>query len=292
MIDASDPPLVPPPDPKPRPARFTPPPGACDCHCHIVGEAETYPFTPNRSYTSPPAPLAAYERMLETLGLSRGVIVQPSFYGTDNRCTLDAVATAPERLRAVVVVDPSIEGDELRRMHEAGARGVRLNLLYKGGASRDDLETLAAKVAPLGWHVQLLIDVSQFEQVEATMRALPVPSVFDHVGHMPVARGLDHPGFRAMLRLLESGKSWVKVSGSYRITGETEPPYDDVLPFARAAIGANPERAVWGSDWPHPAVEIPMPNDGALLDMLADWVPEENLRHRILVDNPATLYGF
>ncbi|WP_306131805.1 amidohydrolase family protein [Roseivivax marinus] len=279
-------------DPAPRPARFTPPPGSCDCHAHVFGPAETYPYVHGRTYTPPDAPLAQYRKMLDTLGIDRGVIVQPSVYGTDNRATLDAVRAGGDRYRAVVVVDEEVTEAELERMHAAGARGVRVNLIFRSGIEVSDVRKLADKIAPLDWHMQLLIDVSEFADLRDTLGSLPVDTVIDHIGHMPTSRGVDHPGFRDMLALLRDGRSWVKLSGSYRITSETETPYEDVAPLARAIVEANPDRVLWATDWPHPYVNVPMPNDGALLDMLADWVPDEETRQRILVDNPARLYGF
>lgn len=279
-------------DPDPYPPKHRPPSRACDCHAHIFGPAEVYPLTGHRSYTPPEAPLGQYRHLLATLGLSRAVIVQPSVYGTDNRATLDAVEAGGNAFRAVVVVDESVADRELEAMHAAGARGVRVNLLFKSGVKIPELSSLAERIAPFGWHLQLLIDISSFPDLHATMSRLPVETVFDHMGHMPVGLGTDHPGFRAMLDLVANGRSWVKLSGAYRITAQTRPPYSDVVPFAQAIIAANPERVVWASDWPHPGVAIPMPNDGDLLDLLADWEPEPRLRERILCDNPARLYGF
>lgn len=279
-------------DPAPRPARFRPPPGACDCHAHIFGPEATYPFTPHRTYTPPSASLKEYFHMLDTLGLGRGVIVQPSIYGRDNRCTLDAVRQNLDRLRAVVVVDEDITEKELERMHEDGARGVRLNLLFRSGIEVSDVRRIAEKIAPLKWHLQMLIDVTEFADIRETLGSLPVETVFDHMGHMPTSAGISHPGFRDMLSLVGDGKSWVKLSGSYRITGESQTPYTDIAPYAREIIRTNPERVLWATDWPHPYINVDMPNDGALLDMLDDWAPDGATRDRILSENPARLYGF
>lgn len=279
-------------DPAPRPARFTPPPGAVDTHFHVFGPVERYPYVPGRSYTPPDAPLAAYEHMLATLGVERAVIVHPSVYGTDNRASLDALRESRLEMRAIAVVDDAVTEVELREMDALGVRGVRVNLLFGGGIAFEVAERIARRIADLGWHLQLLVDVSQFEALEARLLRLPLDTVVDHLGHMPTGKGLDHPGFQALLRLVASGRTWVKLSGTYRITREQQAPYGDVAPFARALIACNPERMLWATDWPHPAVQIPMPNDGALLDMLADWAPEAAVRNRILVDNPAQLYGF
>lgn len=285
-------PVCAPADLAPRAPRFTPPPGATDCHAHIFGPDADYPYTPHRTYTPPEASTGQYFHMLDTLGLSRGVIVQPSVYGRDNRCTLDVVRRHPDRLRAVVVVDEDISEAELERMHADGARGVRLNLLFRSGVEVSDVRRIADKIAPLGWHLQMLIDVSEFADIRETLGTLPVETVFDHLGHMPTSAGTGHRGFREMLSLLADGRSWVKLSGSYRITGQNGTPYTDIAPFAREIIRANPERVVWATDWPHPYINVDMPNDGALLDMLDDWAPDAATRDRILADNPARLYGF
>lgn len=285
-----EPPLCAPADPSPRPASFTPPAGACDCHAHVFAPASR--LVPERVYTPPPAPFAGYRRVLATLGIDRAVIVQPSVYGSDNRATLAAVAAGGDAFRAVVVVDQSTSRHALRDMHERGARGARINAMYAGAHSLHDLPGLAHILADLGWHLQLLMDVSQLDDLANLFRDLPVPVVFDHMGHVPAARGTGDPGFQALLRLMAEGRAWAKLSGSYRTTAESHPPYGDVAPFARALVAANPDQCVWASDWPHPHIPVTMPNDGALLDMLQDWVPDPDARNRILVDNPARLYGF
>lgn len=280
------------PDRHPRPPGFTPPAGATDTHCHVFGPTDRFPYVAGRSYTPPESPLPEYIALLDTLGLERGVIVQPSVYGTDNRATLDALRSHPDRLRGVAVVDGSVSDDELQEMDRLGVRGLRINVLFRGGVGFELAHALAERIAPLGWHLQFLIDISEAEGYAAELRRLAVDSVVDHMGHMPVWKGVDHPAFQDLLALLGEERTWVKLSGAYRISAEDHPPYVDVRPFARALIQARPDRLVWGSDWPHPAVTRPMPNDGALLDLLADWAPDPELRRRVLVDNPARLYGF
>lgn len=282
----------PPPHPAPAPPeRFTPPAGSCDCHAHVFGPVERYPYAESRSYTPPDALPERYARLLETLGLARGVLVQPSVYGTDNRNVLDALAADPQRYRGVVVVGPELPEAELRRMHALGVRGVRFNVLSGGGLALDGLERMAARLAPLGWHLQLFVDLPALAELESRLAVLPVPVVVDHMGFVQAGMPLDDPGFLALLRLVEGG-AWVKLSGAYRLT--TQPlPYADVAPYARALVAANPERMIWGSDWPHPHYTAhPMPEDGALLDALADWTPDEPVRNAILAANPARLYDF
>jgi predicted TIM-barrel fold metal-dependent hydrolase len=279
------------PNPDPGTPKVAVPPNAWDCHAHIFGPVEQYPFVPERSYTPPPASIQAYQRMLSALGLERAVIVQPSVYGTDNRCTYDAVAASGGRWRGIAVVDPSANTHELRRLHDAGFRGVRINLLFKGGLAMEILEQVARLIAPLGWHLQLLIDGRDLAELAPRLRRLPVRFVIDHMGHMPAQLGLAHPGFTALLALIREGNCWVKLSGAYRIS--TQPyPYEDAAPIAKALVEAAPERMVWGSDWPHPSFQGAMPVDATLLDLLASWVPDSRTRQRILTTNPAELYDF
>ena len=280
------------PDRQPQPAGFRPPAGATDTHAHVFGPAERYPYVLERSYTPPDSPLAEYRAMLSTLGLDRGVIVQPSVYGTDNRATLDALRRHPEQFRGVAVVDPDITDNDLQEMHDAGVRGLRINVLYRGGVGFSVAHHLAQRIAPLGWHLQFLIDITQTEDFAQEMARLPVDSVVDHMGHMCANHGTNHPAFRELIALMREGRTWVKLSGAYRVSAQERLPYDDVTALARALIAANGERVVWGSDWPHPAVTRPMPNDGALLDLLSEWAPDSTQRDRILVQNPALLYGF
>jgi 2-pyrone-4,6-dicarboxylate lactonase len=283
----------PPPDFQPRKPRTAFPPGATDCHAHVFGPAARYPWSPARGYTPPDCLLADYRHMLATIGCERAVLVQPSVYGTDNRAHLDALAEAGPAFRMVAVPAPDAPQAELERMAAAGVRGVRFNLVSRGGGSLDGLESMARRLAPLGWHIQLFAGPETLARIEPALAALPVPVVIDHMGHVTTDLGLDNPGFQALLRLLRGGNAWVKLSGAYRTSCEPRAPYRDVVPYAQALIEAGPERCVWGSDWPHPMHNgRPMPNDGDLADLLADWAPDPAVRRRILVDNPARLYGF
>ena len=284
----------PPADPHPRPPRSAIPDGACDCHVHVF-EGARYPYSPARGYTPPDATLATLEGVHRTIGISRAVLTQASVHGTDNRAVLEGAASDPARLRAVVAVDGSVTDAGLRRMHAAGARGIRVNLVDPGGmpfSSRDELVEVARRIAPFGWHVEFLVHVDEAPDLADLARKLPTDVVVGHLGYMPVSRGLADPGYRAFLDLVGEGRCWVKLTGPYRITGEDRPPYADVALFAAALVAARPDRILWGSDWPHVMCRRPMPNDGDLLDALAAWVPDEAARRAILVDNPARLYGF
>ena len=279
------------PDPEPRAPRFDVPVGACDCHAHVLGPPEIYPYVADRSYTPPPASLEAYKLLHRVLGIDRAVIVQPSVHGTDNQVTLDAIAGYGPNARGVAVVDASVGERELIRLNDGGIRGLRLNVLFGGGVGIDALEPLAERIADMGWHIQLLLDARDLVELAPRLRRLPVPAVVDHMGHMKISSGIDHPGFQTLVDLVRDGICWVKLSGNYRISAEG-PPYSDAIPFARALIEAGPERMVWGTDWPHPALNEFMPNDGDLLDALDDYAPDPDLKRAILVDNPARLYGF
>lgn len=280
------------PDPEPRVPQRAFPALTCDTHMHVFGALEVYPMIAERTYTPPEASLNRYEMLAGVLGQSRVVMVQPSVYGTDNRCTLDAVRDTHLDARAVVVVDADIDDRELSRLHDAGTRGIRINLLFAGGVEFATAEALADRLREFGWHIQVLIDVGAMSEVTDRLAKLDVSVVYDHMGHVSTDRGLGDPGFQSMLRQVADGRAWVKLSGSYRVTGESHPPYRDVSPIARALVEANPERCLWGTDWPHPGIAIPMPNDGSLVDEFDEWMPDDARRRQILVDNPASLYGF
>lgn len=270
---------------------FEVPRNACDTHAHVVAADESaYPLVANRSYTPVPAPESDYLAMLDATGMERGVLVQISVYGTDNRYMLEVLRRHPHRLRGIGVVSPDVSDRELTEMHEAGVRGLRLNVLYGGGIGLDAAQTLAEKIAGMGWHLQLLLDAQHLPEIMPRLQKLTVPIVVDHMGHMPVALGTHHPGFQALQHLLRDHGWWTKLSGAYRIS-ELSAPYDNVTPWAQALVEAAPDRVVWGSDWPHVAVD-PMPDAGALRNLLATWVPDLQQRHRILVDNPSRLYDF
>ncbi|MEL6236413.1 MAG: amidohydrolase family protein [Pseudomonadota bacterium] len=267
------------------------PSGACDCHAHVILPQAEHPFVADRSYTPPPAPLAAFKAMHATLGVERAVIVQPSVYGTDNSVTLAAIAGYGPDCRGIAVVDAECAVADLRALDAGGIRGLRINTLFAGGVGLDDLEPLAARIAGMGWHFQLLIDGPTLAELAPRLARLPVPVVIDHMGHVQTADGLNQPGFRALLRLVERYGAWVKLSGNYRMSQDA-PGFADVIPFAQALIAAGPDRMVWGTDWPHPALSRFMPDDGALADALEQYVRSPAERHAILVENPARLYGF
>jgi 2-pyrone-4,6-dicarboxylate lactonase len=286
-----------PPDFSPRRPRLAFPARACDCHAHILGPASNHPYSPDRVYTPPDCLLPDYRTMLDALGVERAVLVQPSVYGTDNTVMLAALGELGPPARGVAVVDPSVTDGELEAMHAAGVRGVRINVVDvkegkgRGAVPMDRLRGLARRIAPLAWHLELLAHVDEWPDLERDLEDFPVEVVFGHLGYLPAAKGVADAGFRALLRLAAAGRAWAKLTGPYRISARAMP-HADVVPLAHALLEAAPSRVVWGSDWPHVMVKGPMPNDGDLADLLSGWVPDEGLRRRVLVDNPARLYGF
>ncbi len=282
----------PPPDPQPRAPRFKLPPGAWDTHGHIFGPESKYTYSPKRGYTPPDALLDAYETLHRTLGVERGVLTQPSVYGVDNTAMLDAMARSGGRLMGVASVDKEVSEAELARLHDAGVRGLRINLADKGGNPFDsfaDVQAMGERIQDMGWHMEFLIHVHEYPELRKTFSSLPVHSVFGHMGYVPAGEGL--APLQEFMDLLREGRTWVKLTGAYRITGLKQTPYSDVDPVASALIETAPERVIWGTDWPHPVCKIPMPNDGDLLDQLFDWAPDENIREKILVENPLKLLG-
>ncbi len=257
------------------------PAGACDAHMHIVGPFERYPLRETRSLIPSESTLADYVRIRQVMGMQRSVIVQPSFFAKDNQCTLDAVEALDGTARAVVVIDPDISEQTLASMHARGARGVRIQSIAAGGASLDSLEELAARIQPFGWHIQFFIDAKSIAELAPRLRRLPVDSVFDHMAHVDASTGMDTAGFKALLDLMQTGKTWVKLSDAFS-TPDAE--------RARRLIATSDERVVWGSDWPHVGYREAAPDDGKLVDALAQWAPDETTRWRILVDNPSRLY--
>ncbi|MBP8294539.1 MAG: amidohydrolase family protein [Burkholderiales bacterium] len=265
------------------------PAGACDCHIHIY--EDRFPAVPQAVFKPPHAPLADYLDVRKALGLSRVVVVQPNGYGYDNTCTLEAMAALGDTARGVAIVPPDTPDAELERLTRAGVRGIRYFLLPGGILGWDSLETMAARVRNFGWHVQLQLDGRELPRYEEALARLPVQLVIDHNGKFLDPVPTSHPGFQSLVRLLRTGNTWVKLSAPYETSKAGPPHYADVSALARALVAANPERCVWATNWPHPA-QNPRPESAPLLDLLLEWADDDVTRHRILVDNPARLYGF
>ena len=291
MVDDTlrPPPDIPAPDPTPRQVSFPMPESAWETHFHVIDRSTG--LVANRSYTPHDAPLTQVHALHAALGIQRRTFVQVSVHGTDNRAMLAALAADGPKARGIAVVDVTVPDAELAAMHDSGVRGVRINVLFGGGVGFRFVERLAPRIAPLGWHMQFLMDVSAPDVPWPALDRLPVPMVIDHMGHMDVRKGLDHPGFQRMLALVRDGRCWAKLSGAERISAQLAFPFGDVVPVAQALLEAGPARCVWGSDWPHVKMLKPMPDDGDLLNQLAVWAPDEALRKAVLVENPAQLYG-
>ena len=279
------------PDANPRQPKTPAPSGAIDAHAHVFGPLDQFPYVEERGYTPPEASLDQWFAMHKALGIERGVLIQPSVHGTDNRAMLAAMAKAGGRLRGVVALDADVSDAELAALNTAGVRATRFNLQFSGGVALDAMASLADRVADLGWHVQFLMDARDLVDLGPKLMALPTDIVIDHVGFLPASSGVDHPGFQIFIEMVRSGKCWAKLSGPYR-GSEQDPPYNDMTPYAQALIAARSDRIIWGTDWPHPALDGQMPNDGDLFDMLAVWEPNEARRYAILVNNPERLFGF
>jgi len=265
------------------------PANACDCHMHIYDAK--YPADPKATLKPADALVADYKLLQKRIGTSRNVVVTPSTYGTDNRVTLDAIAQIGPTARGVAVVDATVTDAELKRLNGLGIRGIRFNLVQAGATTAEMIEPLSRRVNDLGWHIQIHMKGEQIAGIEDLLLRVPSPIVFDHLGRLAQPNALDNPGFKTISKLIDKGRTWVKLSGAYVDTKVGPPTYSDTVAVARAYIKAAPERMVWASDWPHPT-EKDKPDDAVLFDLLAEWVPDEAMRTRILVQNPATLYGF
>ena len=276
----------PPPDADPHPPRrFVLPKGAVDTHAHVIGTS----YIESRSYTPHPAPPDAYIRMLDSTGITFGVLVQVSVHGTDNTLMVDTVRAHRDRLRGIAVAPHDLPDNGWRALKEAGVGGLRLNTTTGGGVGVSALDRYEAVCAELGWHLQFLVEGERLPELATRIGRLKVPAVFDHMGYV-TPQSADGPPGRTLLQLVRDG-AWVKLSGAFRLSSAGQP-YADTIPFATALAEAAPSRCVWGSDWPHVSFRGAMPNTGDLLDLLTQWVPNSTRRDAILVDNPRQLYGF
>ena len=289
------------------PVNFDVPAHACDCHTHIHGDPEKFPFFSGRVYTPEPASPEEMAALHQALHIERVVIVTPSVYGPDNSATLFGIKARGANARGVAVIDDKTPESDLDAMNDAGIRGIRLNLAT-GGVSdpnigRQRIAAAIERVKSRNWHVQMFTGLAMISAIKDLVAASPVPVVFDHFGGARGALGPEQPGFADLLALVRSGKAYVKISGTYRASA-LAPDYTDVIPLAQALIAANADRIIWGTDWPHPNSTTPpgrktteltplfQIDDGRLLNQLAVWAPDAAIRNRILVDNPARLYGF
>jgi 2-pyrone-4,6-dicarboxylate lactonase len=272
-----------------RKPAFTPPPLACDAHCHVFGPAAVFPYAPERRYTPEDAPKEALAALHARLGLTRAVIVQASCHGLDNRAMLDCIASDPARYRGVSIGDDSLRERDYAALQDGGVRGVRFNFVKHLGGAPDmaAFHRVIDRIRPLGWHVVLHLDAPDIDAFALLIAALPVTAVIDHMGRTPAMLGVSQAPFRTLLELARRDHVWVKVSGAERIA---EPPFTTAVPFARALMQAIPDRVMWGTDFPHPNLKHEV-DEADLVDMLPDYGDAVALR-KLLVDNPARLYGF
>ncbi|MFF0110103.1 amidohydrolase family protein [Streptomyces hirsutus] len=278
---------------------FTLPEGAVDAHCHVFGPAAAFPYAPERKYTPVDASQHDLFALRDHLGVSRNVIVQATCHGADNSALVDALTTAGGRARGVATVRPDVTDEELRRLHDAGVRGVRFNFVRRlvDAVPTEALRTVADRIAPLGWHVVLYFEAADLDDLAPFFASLPVPLVVDHMGRPDVTRDPDGPEFARFLRFVEANDVWVKVSCPERLTvtgpraldGERHA-YRDVVPFARKVVDEFTDRALWGTDWPHPNLKDHMPDDGLLVDHIPHVATTPRLQRALLVDNPMRLY--
>jgi 2-pyrone-4,6-dicarboxylate lactonase len=283
----------PPPHPSPRRPSITLPPGSCDSHCHVFGPAATFPYAENRTFTPAEAPVEALAALHKLLGLERAVIVQSSCYGTDHSALLDALNRSEGRYRGVALIDQRTPRSQLVSLHDAGVRGFRVHFLphLPQALSWDDVAATARCVAELGWHAEIHVSSDGIARYADAISALPVPVVIDHLGRVDIAMGTTGDSFGALTRLLDSGRVWVKTSGVDRVSGGG-PPYRDSVGLAAALVARAPERVLWGTDFPHTNIVGPAPDDGLLVDLLAQMAPQASTRQRLLVENPRDFFGF
>jgi predicted TIM-barrel fold metal-dependent hydrolase len=287
------------------PVNFAVPEGACDCHVHTF-DPQHFPYAPTRPYTPEPVSVEELQALHKALHISRVIVVQTTVYGTDNRGVLDAMKKLGARARGVAVIDEKTPDSSLDEMDRAGIRGIRLNLETAGQTDpeigRKRFQSAVERIKGRKWHIQIYARLTVIEGIKDLVAAAPMPVVFDHFGGMQAALGADQPGFSSLMTLLRTGKAYVKISAPYRASTEA-PDYPDVAPLARALVASNPQRILWGSDWPHPGTPVPgrslaeitpffQIDDGHILNLLPKWVPDAATRKTILVENPARLYAF
>jgi len=297
---SADPPRIAGPVARPKAPRVMPPTGAWDAHAHVFGPADKFPYTPGRGYTPPDAPAENYIALLDHLGFARGVVVQGNAHGFDNRVVLDALTQFPLRLRGVAITDTRIKPETLRDWHRLGMRGLRFHLFsdagrpgYLRGVGLDVFEVFRKVMRELGWVMQVFCDWRLMQDVAPVLRDISreMPMVVDHMLNIPAERGTGDANFQALLRLVGEGHVHVKLSAAYRLSAQF-PDYPDARPFHDALVAANPERLLWGTDWPHPSIAAEdMPDDGHLLDLFYAWTPDEGVRRKILVETPERLFG-
>ena len=291
MNKSTNPPYIPF-HPNPSKPRFKVPAGSVDAHCHVFGPANRFPYAPDRKYTPVDAPKEKLFALRDFLGFDKNVIVQASCHGKDNAALIDALVNSKDKARGIAVIGEQVSDRELKEMDAAGVKGVRFNFVKRlvDFTPRDVLERIAARIAPLGWHIVVYFEMPDLPELEAFFTSLPTAVVVDHMGRPDVRKGLDHPEFERYLNLLDKHTNiWSKVSCPERLT-LAGAPYDDVVPFARTLVERYPDRVLWGTDWPHPNMPVEAPDDGVLVDVIPRIARTPELQRALLIDNPMRLY--
>jgi 2-pyrone-4,6-dicarboxylate lactonase len=273
-----------------RKPRFKLPPGSCDAHCHVFGPGDKFPYAPNRRYTPEDAPKEMLASLHAHLGIERTVIVQASCHGSDNRAMLDAIADDPATIKGVCIVDNTFGDAEYKALHDGGVRGARFNFVkHLGGTPDMDLfHRTVDRIREMGWHIVLHMDAPSIVPLSDMIRALPLPFIIDHMGRVPAKDGVDQPPLKALLELAKRDNAWIKVCRAERISF---PPYAEAVPIAQAIIAAAPDRVLWGTDFPHPNPTHEA-DEADLVDLIPQFTPDATLQKKLLVENPARLYGF
>jgi 2-pyrone-4,6-dicarboxylate lactonase len=280
-------------DPHPSKPLFKLPPGSVDAHCHVFGPGDVFPFAPERKYTPCDASAAQLFALRDYLGFDRNVIVQATCHGSDNRALVDALRRAKGRARGIATVRPDVTDAQLHALDAAGVRGVRFNFVKRlvDTVPRETLASIAARVAPLGWHVVIYFEAAELPELYDFFASLPVTLVVDHMGRPDVSKPASGPEFGLFERLMrEHGNVWSKVTCPERLSKSGPPLYEDVAPFARRLVEDFPDHVLWGTDWPHPNLKSHMPDDGKLVDFIPRIAPTPELQRRLLVENPTRLY--
>lgn len=284
-----------------RPPTWTLPDGATDTHFHVFGPTATFPFSPKRRYDAPEAPFEQWQHMASICGLTRGVVVQGSIHGSDNAAIVDAIARGDGSIKGIAKISREMSRDDLVRLRDAGVVGARFSILEDRPGTVDDIVWAAPLLESLGWSIDLHLSPRALLQNETIIRSLQIPVVIDHLAKLRPRDGVDHPAMELLLHLLEDERFWVKIA-SVQKSSDLQPddapagtlPYTDMVPLARAAVANAPDRVLWGSDYPHGNIydARKIPNEGDLLDIIPEFAPDPVQRRKLLVDNPARLYGF
>ena len=281
--------------PNPKKPECVVPENACDAHCHVFGPAAVFPFSPESKYTPVDAPKEKLFALHQHLGFKRSVIVQASCHGTDNSAMVDALIAGQGNYRGVAVVGTDLTVEDIQAMHDAGVRGIRFNFVKRlvDVKPREFYLKMAEMIAPFGWHIIVYFESDELVDILDLLHEMPVPIAIDHMGRVDVSKGMDHPDFQRICDLVRNRPdTWMKVGCLERLTKQTDEPftYEDVIPYARYFVENFPDQVLWGTDWPHPNMKSHMPDDGALVDLLPQIAPTEELRQKLLVDNPTRLY--